>query len=139
LGIPDSTDRFITKDRQIVLYYRELPYRKFNEQIIRHTKIRSKYNPFDPEWEVYSEERTGKLMQKKFKKAKRLLKIWKNQRSRCPGCGERITTETGWNLHHIIRRVDGGTEELSNLMLLHPNCHRQLHHGNNVAGSLKRA
>ncbi len=106
--------------------------------IIRHTKIRGKYNPFDPEWEVYSEERTGKLMQKKFKKAKRLLKIWKNQRSRCPGCGERITTETGWNLHHIIRRVDGGTEVLSNLTLLHPNCHRQLHYGNNVVGSQMR-
>ncbi len=31
----------------------------------------------------------------------------------------------------------GGGEELSNLVLLHPNCHRQLH--SCEAGSLKRA
>ncbi|NMV11811.1 HNH endonuclease, partial [Vibrio parahaemolyticus] len=29
--------------------------------------------------------------------------------------------------HHIVRRVDGGTDMSSNLMMLHINCHRQLH------------
>src|SRR5947209_20628176 len=31
---------------------------------------------------------------------------------------------TGWHVHHIVYRVYGGTDNLSNLLLLHPNCHR---------------
>ncbi|EHH7696707.1 HNH endonuclease, partial [Escherichia coli] len=38
-----------------------------------------------------------------------------------------ITNQTGWNIHHRIRKVMGGSDELTNLELLHPNCHRQLH------------
>ena len=72
---------------------------------------------------------------KHIKHRKRFFNVWKAQNGKCPHCEERITAESGWNLHHIVRRVDGGTEELSNLQLLHPNCHRQLHYGCNVAGS----
>jgi len=105
-------------------------------KIVRHIKIKGDYNPFDPEWEMYSEERLQKQMAKHLKHRERLLKIWKTQDGRCPCCEEKITTETGWDLHHIVKRMDGGTEELSNLKLLHPNCHKQLHYGNIVAGSL---
>nr|WP_282600735.1 HNH endonuclease [Pantoea ananatis] len=42
-------------------------------------------------------------------------------------CQELITPETGWHVHHIIRRVDGGTDDNSNLCLVHPVCHRQIH------------
>ncbi|MEE7147813.1 HNH endonuclease signature motif containing protein, partial [Escherichia coli O8:H19] len=49
---------------------------------------------------------------------------------------QRITHETGWNVHHKVKKVMGGGEELSNLVLLHPNCHRQLH--SCEAGSLKK-
>lgn len=106
-----------------------------NTKIIRHIKIKRDYNPFDPEWEVYSEERSGKLLVKHIKYRKRFLNVWKSQNAKCPCCEDRITAESGWNLHHIVRRIDGGTEELSNLQLLHPNCHRQLHYGCNVVGS----
>jgi len=105
-------------------------------KIIRHIKIKGDYNPFDPNWEVYSEERFCKLLVKHIKHRKRFFNVWKAQNGKCPRCEERITEETGWNLHHIVRRVDGGTEVLSNLQLLHPDCHRQLHYGCNAAGSL---
>ena len=39
----------------------------------------------------------------------------------------------GWNIHHRIKKVLGGGDGLTNLLLLHPNCHRQLHA--NEAGS----
>ena len=32
-------------------------------------------------------------------------------------------------VHHIIERKDGGTDELSNLKLLCPNCHYTIHYG----------
>jgi len=105
-------------------------------KIIRHIKIKGDYNPFDPNWEVYSEERFCKLLVKHIKHRKRFFNVWKAQNGKCPRCEERITEETGWNLHHIVRRVDGGTEVLSNLQLLPPDCHRQLHYGCNAAGSL---
>ncbi|EGF31634.1 Retron-type reverse transcriptase, partial [Oxalobacteraceae bacterium IMCC9480] len=44
-----------------------------------------------------------------------------------PFCTERITKDTGWHLHHLVRRVDGGSDATSNLCLLHPVCHTQGH------------
>ncbi|WP_227648375.1 HNH endonuclease signature motif containing protein, partial [Klebsiella pneumoniae] len=44
----------------------------------------------------------------------------------CPHCGQPITNQTGWNIHHRIRKVMGGSDELTNLEWVHPNCHRQL-------------
>ncbi|MBK8754255.1 MAG: HNH endonuclease [Candidatus Competibacteraceae bacterium] len=38
-----------------------------------------------------------------------------------------MTEETGWNIHHILPKSEGGGDNISNLVLLHPNCHRQIH------------
>ncbi|RCV85782.1 HNH endonuclease, partial [Vreelandella rituensis] len=35
--------------------------------------------------------------------------------------------ETRWHLHHKIRKVDGGSDAPSNLVMLHINCHRKVH------------
>ncbi|WP_339051428.1 HNH endonuclease signature motif containing protein [Candidatus Hamiltonella endosymbiont of Tuberolachnus salignus] len=53
--------------------------------------------------------------------------LWRRQDKRCLCCNQLITQETGWNIHHKVERVKGGGNELSNLELLHPNCHRQKH------------
>lgn len=95
--------------------------------IKRHIKIKSEANPYDPEWEVYFEERLGLKMLDNLKERKRLLRLWLGQEGICPICSQKITKETGWNIHHIIRRVDGGKDTMDNLVLLHPNCHRQAH------------
>jgi RNA-directed DNA polymerase len=57
----------------------------------------------------------------------KLLRIWFAQNGKCPHCFETITKATGWNIHHIQYKVNGGSNNTSNLVLLHPNCHRQLH------------
>jgi RNA-directed DNA polymerase len=66
-------------------------------------------------------------MRDSHKGYERLVKLWFNQNGICPQCGEKITRETGWHLHHKIWVVDGGDESLSNLILMHPTCHQQLH------------
>ena len=33
----------------------------------------------------------------------------------------------GWHDHHIVRKVDGGSDALYNRVLLHPVCHIRLH------------
>ncbi|MEW9004194.1 MAG: HNH endonuclease signature motif containing protein, partial [Pseudomonas aeruginosa] len=41
--------------------------------------------------------------------------------------GQAVSKETGWHDHHVIRRVDGGSDTLRNRTLLHPNCHALVH------------
>lgn len=95
--------------------------------IRRHTKIRSNANPFDPAWEIYFEKRLGVKMVNTLHGKRQLLYLWKEQNGICPICKQKITTLTGWHNHHIVWRSKGGTDKAENRVLLHPNCHRQLH------------
>ena len=95
--------------------------------IIRHKKIRGAYNPFDPTWEEYGEELHGKRMLQSIGYRKQLTSLYKSQSGKCALCGTSITRETGWHDHHIVRKVDGGSDLLSNRVLLHPVCHAKLH------------
>lgn len=96
-------------------------------KIRRHTKIKGEANPFDPQWEVYFEDRLGLKMNDSSRGRIRLVRLWWSQNKRCAVCGEVITSETGWNVHHRVPREHGGTDAQHNLALLHPNCHRQVH------------
>ena len=95
--------------------------------IRRHTKIKGEANPFDPQWEPYFEDRLGLQMQGDMKGKAKLLRLWRNQNKRCTLCDQLITKETGWNIHHRTPKCEGGADNFVNLILLHPNCHRQLH------------
>ncbi len=92
-----------------------------------HTKIRTDANPYLPEHEDYFADRVDRKMRKHLEGRRKLTWIWKGQQGKCTVCGDSITRETGWHLHHIIRRTDGGSDRCSNLEMLHPNCHNQLH------------
>jgi RNA-directed DNA polymerase len=95
--------------------------------IKRHVKIKAAANPFLPEWESYFEERIALQMKDSFYGYDKLLRLWFNQDGICPQCDQKITRDTGWNLHHRARLVDGGDDSMANLILLHPTCHQQLH------------
>ena len=95
--------------------------------IKRHTKIKAEANPYAPEWEQYFEGRLVRNWKTSMTGRGRLVSLWLEQDKRCLVCNSQITRETGWNIHHLIERHKGGTEALSNLVLLHPNCHRQVH------------
>ncbi len=110
-------------------------------RIRRHVKVRAEVNPYAPQWEDYLMERHIEQGATSLHGRKRLLRLWLTQDGRCSECGEPITRETGWAVHHEQRRVDGGSERYSNLRLLHPNCHRK-HHANEIGtlpGPRKRA
>ena len=95
--------------------------------ITRHVKIKGDYNPFDPRCELYGEDRRGKQMLKSISYRKELTSLYKSQSGNCALCGTAITRETGWHDHHIVRKVDGGPDSLSNRVLMHPVCHDKLH------------
>lgn len=98
-----------------------------NVPIKRHTKIKVEANPYDPTWETYFERRLDVQMEADLKGYKKLLRLWFEQNGLCPICNEKITKITGWHSHHIIHRVHGGTDGNTNRVLLHPNCHKQVH------------
>lgn len=95
--------------------------------IIRHTKIKGDANPYDPKDEQYFERRADLKMKASLKGRKKLLFVWKRQKGCCPMCNQKLTKESGWNLHHVTPRSEGGSDSTDNLVMLHPNCHRQGH------------
>lgn len=107
--------------------------------IQRYVKIRSEANPYDPAWEMYFEERLRKKMQDRHG-GKLILRLWLYQEGKCPICQQSLKDDDKWNIHHIRPKHLGGTDSASNLMLLHTNCHRQVHASdslNCVAGLIK--
>lgn len=96
-------------------------------RIQRHTKIRAEANPYDPAWEPYFEKRLDVQMFAVLKGRRWLQHLWKEQSGLCPICQQKITKITGWHSHHILWRSKGGSEGTENRVLLHPNCHHQVH------------
>lgn len=95
--------------------------------IRRHVKVKGEANPYDPQWETYFEKRLEAQMVQDLRGRGRLLRLWREQAGRCPICQQPLTRQTGWHSHHIVWRTHGGGDDWNNLVLLHPNCHRQVH------------
>ena len=95
--------------------------------IQRHTKVKGEANPYDPTWEPYFEERLGVKMAGTLVGRWTLRLLWKEQGGICPVCHQKITTVTGWHNHHILWRTHGGKDTIENHVLVHPNCHQQIH------------
>jgi RNA-directed DNA polymerase len=95
--------------------------------IKRHIKTMAIANPFDPDWELYFEQRLTHKMRDQLKGKRHTLTLWQAQQGLCPICQQFITEVTGWHIHHIIWRVYGGDDSLQNTVLLHPTCHNQVH------------
>lgn len=95
--------------------------------IKRHTKVRMKANPYDPEWEMYFEERLRSKMLRNPRGGRKIVHLWVDQEGTCPVCQQKLEMEESWHVHHILPRHAGGGEQQSNLILLHYNCHMQVH------------
>jgi RNA-directed DNA polymerase len=96
-------------------------------RISRHVKIQGEANPYDPAWEDYFDKRLFARMELTLSGRGQIQWLWREQQGRCPGCGQMLREEEPWQLHHRIRRVDGGGDDLGNLEVYHANCHRQRH------------
>jgi RNA-directed DNA polymerase len=93
--------------------------------IRRHVKIRAEANPYDPKWEAYFEAREQRATAREF--SGQLRQLWRRQKGSCLVCHQQITSDTRWNVHHVVWKVFGGSDRVDNLALLHPDCHRQVH------------
>ena len=87
-----------------------------NIPIVRHTKIRSEANPFDPEWESFFEKRKTQKMFENAKGQAYIQKLWEKQMRCCPVCGEHITEESSWRIKVV--NANGHTVKI----LVHNKC-----------------
>ena len=106
--------------------YRRL-YQLAGTVIVRHKRLPGAYNPYDVEHELKWEALRVQRMQHKLRYRGQILSIFRRQQGLCALCGQAVSKETGWHDHHVIRRVDGGSDTLRNRTLLHPNCHALAH------------
>ena len=102
-------------------------YSLANTPIERHRKIKGAYQPYDPQWEMYGETLRQERMLKSMSYRKQWARLYLDQSGLCALCGYEMDIETGWHDHHIEYRVAGGSDVLGNRVLLHPNCHAQVH------------
>jgi RNA-directed DNA polymerase len=87
-------------------------------KIVRHKKIKSDANPYDPQWDIYFEEREGYKMFGSTKGYNGLKRMWSNQNGMCPICNVKVTKDTGWKLHK---------ENSNEKFIVHPKCHIHVH------------
>jgi RNA-directed DNA polymerase len=90
----------------------------------RHIKVKSDANPFDPHWEAYFQYRDRPLALKASSACR--AKLLPQQTGRCPVCRQVLQCEEPLALHHRDGTHQHNRRE--NLVLLHPNCHRQGHY-----------
>ncbi len=84
-------------------------------------------NPFDPLWDAYFENRHKERLWVKHQEKSQHARLLKRQEGLCAHCGQLLTVETGYHHHHVIPWSTGGTDDDSNLELIHHVCH-QAHH-----------
>lgn len=106
--------------------------------IERHIKIQADSNPYDPKYEQYFEKRLYAKMTRGLVGKTKLAKLWVQQKGICPVCKTRIDDVENINTHHIIEKAKGGKDTNSNLVILHPNCHRKVHSRNLKVSKLDR-
>ncbi len=91
-----------------------------------HVKIKGDYNPFDPAWEQYGESLRVKRMSQDIVDTYR-RKLFDSQYGNCALCSMPIESSADCDDHHIVYRMHGGSDALSNRVLSHPICHTRVH------------
>ena len=93
-------------------------------RIVRHVRVKSDANPFDPAWDAYFEQRKSARMLARLQERSFSKRLWQQQDGKCPGCGQLIGEDDRWEIQPLIPFKDGGTRSLTNLKLLHSSCRR---------------
>jgi RNA-directed DNA polymerase len=82
-------------------------------------------NPFEENNQEYFLVRERKKLMEEFKPL--IKKLFKRQNSICPVCDSLLDSEQEeLEVHHIMRKADGGTNTINNLKLLHKTCHSKV-------------
>jgi RNA-directed DNA polymerase len=91
-------------------------------RIVRHVRVKSDANPFDPAWDSYFAERQGTRMLERLQDRGFPKRLWQQQHGQCPGCGQLMVEDDQWVIRPVIPFKSGGVRSLTNLKMLHLTC-----------------
>lgn len=96
-----------------------------DKPIVRHTKIRSKANIFNPEDEEYFESRRSATLMNSGEGVKTVVSLLKKQANKCACCNGNIYMTSKWIVHLLTSKLKGGDYKNSNLCIIHQKCHKE--------------
>jgi RNA-directed DNA polymerase len=94
-------------------------------RIVRHVRVKSDANPFDPVWDSYFVERKRSRMLQRLQDRSSPKRLWQQQEGQCPVCGQLIDDEASWLLRPVVPLTAGGIRSIANLKMLHSTCQRR--------------
>lgn len=102
-------------------------YTLADTKIVRHKKVKGDYNPYDPNWEAYGERLRIERMSVDMWDMQRGT-LWLQQDGCCAHCDLPMEVDDEMLHDHHIQPIRlGGTDSLSNRVLLHAWCHMRIH------------
>jgi len=119
---PERADRWVFGDKSAGAYLLKLSW----TPIKRHVLVKGTASPDDPALRGYWLERERRKLDEAHLPP-RLMGLARAQRGRCSHCGASLFNGEALNPHHLLPKAEGGTDERSNLRLLHLYCHQQIH------------
>lgn len=141
-------DRWVFGDEDTGKYLEKFSWTR----IQRHRQVRTDASKDDPTLEAYWAERTRKRPHPQAD-GKTNVNLAARQKGLCPLCGLDLIEGAGYepdsvrewaewfvanartiNRHHLTYRRQGGSDDRSNLMLIHAECHRQHHAADHQQG-----
>ena len=96
--------------------------------IQRHVKVKGIASPDDPMLHKYWKDRKTKYGKSYWTDGK-LRSCAKQQKWKCPVCGEHLFNGEELETHHKVEVKNGGTNHMDNLIHLHKTCHHHIHSG----------
>ena len=119
---PERADRWVFGDKSAGAYLLKLSW----TPIKRHVLVKGSASPDDPALRGYWLERERRKLDEAHLPPN-LMGLARAQRGRCSYCGASLFNGEALNRHHLLPKAEGGTDERSNLRLLHLYCHQQIH------------
>ena len=119
---PERADRWVFGDKGTGAYLLKLSW----TPIRRHVLVKGSASPDDPDLRSYWTERERRKLDEGLLPP-RLMGLVRAQRGRCGHCGASLFNGEALHRHHMLPKSEGGTDERSNLRLLHLYCHQQIH------------
>jgi RNA-directed DNA polymerase len=120
-----SKNQWVFGDKQSGAYLLHLNW----TSIVRHVQIQGSASPDDPELREYWDTRRQRQIHDLPRKWSWLAKA---QKGYCTVCGGSLFNGEELHRHHVIRRKDGGNDDLANQRLIHLFCHQQEHRSREV-------
>ncbi len=128
----DRNDKWVFGEKRTGEYLLKFQWTK----IRRHIIVKTTSSPDDPSLKAYWEKRSqlqiADLVPSKQKMARK-------QNFACPVCSQSLLNGEELHTHHILPVEAGGLEKYSNLLLIHEDCHNQIHSNVYQAKAIKKS